>query len=86
MPPTPGLCEGFLATDGSWLSQGKPWGVVEEAEEGLPLLWMTSSHPAQKGSPFVCSYQQSSQGCGALTHTCAEFLGVSGLQSHWLPG
>lgn len=23
--------------------------LVEEAEEGLPLLWMTSSHPAQKG-------------------------------------
>ena len=60
-------------------------GAVEEAEGGLPSLWMTSSHPAQKGSPFVYSYRQSSQGCGALVHTCAEFLGVSGLRSHWLP-
>lgn len=51
-------------------------GAVEEAEGGLPSLWMTSSHSAQKGSPFVYSYQQSSQGCGALAHTCAEFLGV----------
>lgn len=23
--------------------------LVEEAKEGLPLLWMTSSHPARKG-------------------------------------
>lgn len=77
----PSLCEGFLATDGSWLSQGN-LGAVEEAEGELPLLWMTSSHPAQKGSPFVYSYRQPSRGCGALAHTCAEFLGVSGLRSH----
>lgn len=31
--------------------RGNLWGE-EEAEEGLQLLWVTSSHPAQEDSPF----------------------------------
>lgn len=52
----------------SWLQMAAGFlrgnlGEVEEGNEGLPRLWKTSSYPAQKDSPFVCSGWQSSQDC-----------------------
>lgn len=49
--------------------------LVEEAKEGLSLLWMTSSHPAQKGLLSLAIGSQA-RATGALPHTCAVFLGV----------
>lgn len=61
-------------------------GVEEEAEEGLPLQWMTSPHPAQKDSLLSLAIGSQARAAGTLTHSCAVFLGISGLWGHWLPG